>query len=103
MHNETVGTVLITQKQISEKAAEIGRKIEEDFRGESVVLVGILRGAVLWMADIMKNVNLDMTIDFMSVSSYGSSTKSSGIVKINKDLDTDIEGQNVIIVEDIVD
>ena len=75
MHNETVGTVLITQKQISEKAAEIGRKIEEDFRGESVVLVGILRGAVLWMADIMKNVNLDMTIDFMSVSSYGSSTK----------------------------
>lgn len=103
MHNETVGTVLITQEQIIEKAAEIGRKIEEDFRGESVVLVGILRGAVLWMADIMKNVNLDMTIDFMSVSSYGSSTKSSGIVKINKDLDTDIEGQNVIIVEDIVD
>ena len=103
MQNETVGTVLITQEQINEKAAEIGKRIEEDFKGESVVLVGILRGAVLWMADIMKNVNLDMVIDFMSVSSYGESTKSSGIVRIIKDLDTDIEGKNVIIVEDIVD
>lgn len=103
MQNETVGTVLITQEQINEKAAEIGRRIEEDFKGEPIVLVGILRGAVLWMADIMKNVNLDMVIDFMSVSSYGSSTKSSGIVRIIKDLDTDIEGKNVIIVEDIVD
>lgn len=103
MQNETVGTVLITQEQINDKAAEIGRRIEEDFKGEPIVLVGILRGAVLWMADIMKNVNLDMVIDFMSVSSYGSSTKSSGIVRIIKDLDTDIEGKNVIIVEDIVD
>lgn len=103
MHKETVGTVMITQEQINEKAAEIARRIESDFEGESIVLVGILRGAVLWMADIMKNVNLDMTIDFMAVSSYGASTKSSGIVKINKDLDTDIEGKNVIIVEDIVD
>ena len=103
MQNETVGTVLITQEQINEKAAEIGKRIEEDFKGESVVLVGILRGAVLWMADIMKNVNLDMVIDFMSVSSYGASTKSSGIVRISKDLDTDIEVKNVIIVEDIVD
>ena len=67
------------------------------------MLVGILRGAVLWMADIMKNVDLDMTIDFMAVSSYGAATKSSGVVKINKDLDTDIDGKDVIIVEDIVD
>lgn len=103
MHKETIGTVMITQEEINEKAAEIGRQITEDFKGEDIVLVGILRGAVLWMADIMKNVNLDMVIDFMAVSSYGASTKSSGIVKINKDLDTDIEGKNVIIVEDIVD
>ncbi|MCI7146172.1 MAG: hypoxanthine phosphoribosyltransferase [Clostridiales bacterium] len=103
MHTETIGTVMITQEEINAKAAEIGRRITEDFAGEEVVLVGILRGAVLWMADIMKNVNLDMVIDFMAVSSYGASTKSSGIVKINKDLDTDIEGKNVIIVEDIVD
>ncbi len=103
MNNETVGTVMITQEQIIERAAEIGKQIEQDFAGEPIVLVGILRGAVLWMADIMKSVNLDMTIDFMAVSSYGSGKKSSGVVKINKDLDTDIEGKNVIIVEDIVD
>ncbi len=103
MQDQTIGTVMITQEQINKRAAEIGRQIEADYRGESVVLVGILRGAVVWMADIMKNVNLDMRIDFMAVSSYGASTKSSGIVKINKDLDTDIEGKNVIIVEDIID
>ncbi len=103
MSNDTIGTVMITQQQINERAAEIGRQIEEDFKGEPIVVVGILRGAVMWMVDVMKNTNLDMTIDFMSVSSYGSAKKSSGIVKINKDLDTDIEGKNVIIVEDIVD
>ena len=103
MHNDTIGTVMITEEQIIEKACEIGKQIEEDFAGREIVMVGILRGAVLWMADIMKHVNLDMTIDFMAVSSYGAATKSSGIVKINKDLDTDIEGKPVIIVEDIVD
>lgn len=103
MHDNTIGTVMITEEQIIEKACEIGKQIEEDFAGREIVMVGILRGAVLWMADIMKHVNLDMTIDFMAVSSYGAATKSSGIVKINKDLDTDIEGRPVIIVEDIVD
>lgn len=103
MSNDIIGKIMITQQQINDRAAEIGRQIEKDFNGEPIVLVGILRGAVLWMADIMKNTNLDMTIDFMAVSSYGSEKKSSGIVKINKDLDTDIEGKNVIIVEDIVD
>ncbi|MDO4176656.1 MAG: hypoxanthine phosphoribosyltransferase [Bacillota bacterium] len=103
MHKDTIGTVMITEEQILAKADEIGKQIEKDFAGEEIVMVGILRGAVLWMADIMKHVNLDMTIDFMAVSSYGAATKSSGIVKINKDLDTDIEGKSVIIVEDIVD
>lgn len=103
MSKDTIGTVMITQQQINDRAAEIGRQIEEDFKGEPIVMVGILRGAVLWMADVMKNTNLDMTIDFMAVSSYGSGKKTSGVVKINKDLDTDIEGKNVIIVEDIVD
>ena len=84
MANDTIGTVMITQEQISERAAQIGREIEKDFDGEPVVLVGILRGAVMWMVDIMKNVNLDMVIDFMAVSSYGSSTKSSGVVRISK-------------------
>ena len=103
MHEDTIGTVMITQEEILAKAKEIGARITEDYRGGQIVLVGILRGAVLWMADIMKNVDLDMTIDFMAVSSYGAATRSSGVVRINKDLDTDIEERDVIIVEDIVD
>ncbi|MBQ6401360.1 MAG: hypoxanthine phosphoribosyltransferase [Firmicutes bacterium] len=103
MHEETIGTVMITQDEIADKAREIGRQITEDYKGEEIVMVGILRGAVLWMADIMKSVELDMTIDFMACSSYGAATRSSGVVRINKDLDTDIDGKNVIIVEDIVD
>ena len=101
--SDTIGTVLITEEQIHARAKEIGKESERDYAGKEIILVGILRGAVLWMADVMKNTNLDMTIDFMAVSSYGSGKKTSGIVKINKDLDTDIEGKNVIIVEDIVD
>ena len=103
MARDVVGEIMITQEQIDERARQIGAQITEDYKGEEVVLVGILRGAVLWMGDIMKNVHLDMIIDFMAVSSYGASTKSSGVVKIIKDLDSDIEGKNVIIVEDIVD
>jgi hypoxanthine phosphoribosyltransferase len=99
----TVGTVLITEEQIKARAKEIGRQISEEFAGEEVMLIGILKGAMMWMADVMKNITVDCTIDFMACSSYGSSTKTSGVVKINKDLDSDIEGKNVIIVEDIVD
>lgn len=103
MARDVVGEIMITQEQISQRARDIGAQITRDFQGEEVVLVGILRGAVLWMGDIMKNVDLDVVIDFMAVSSYGASTKSSGVVKIVKDLDSDIEGKNVIIIEDIVD
>ena len=74
-------------------AADRQSRSKRTLHGEEVVLIGILRGAVLWMGDIMKNVNLDMVIDFMAVSSYGASTKSSGVVKINKDLDTNISRQ----------
>lgn len=103
MARDVIGEIMITQECIEKRAREIGAQITQDYQGEEIVLIGILRGAVLWMGDIMKNVELDMTIDFMAVSSYGASTKSSGVVKINKDLDSDIEGKNVIIVEDIVD
>lgn len=103
MARDVVGEIMITQEQIDQRAREIGTQIAKDYEGEEIVLVGILRGAVLWMGDIMKNVDLDMIIDFMAVSSYGASTKSSGVVKIIKDLDSNIEGKNVIIVEDIVD
>jgi len=103
-NNYTVGTVMITQEQIYKRAEEIGAQITEDFKGEPVLVVGILKGAVLWMADVIKNIKLDdVAIDFMACSSYGASTKSSGVVRILKDLDNSIEGKNVIIVEDIVD
>ena len=100
---EPIGEVMITQEQIQKRAEEIGRQITEDYQGQGVILIGILRGAVMWMTDMMKNIDLDVEIDFMACSSYGAATKTSGVVKINKDLDEDIEGKNVIIVEDIVD
>jgi len=100
---DTVGEIMITQEQILARAKEIGNQIAKEYAGEGVILIGILRGAVLWMADLMKEIDLDVEIDFMACSSYGAATKTSGVVKINKDLDSDIEGKNVIIVEDIVD
>ncbi len=98
-----IGTVMITQEEILKRAEEIGSRITADFEGESVLLVGILKGAVLWLSDVAKNIKLDCRLDFMACSSYGASTKSSGVVRILKDLDASIEGKNVIIVEDIVD
>jgi len=95
--------IMIDEKQILNRAAEIADEISSDFAGESVLMVGILKGAVLWLSDIVKKIKTDVQIDFMSVSSYGASTKSTGIVKIVKDLDIPIDGKNVIIVEDIVD
>ena len=103
MSNGTIGTVLITEEQIQEKAKEIGAQITKDYAGKEIILIGILRGAVPWMAEVMKRIELDMVIDFMAVSSYGAATKSSGVVKINKDLDVNIDGRDIIIVEDIVD
>ncbi|MGP1569827.1 MAG: hypoxanthine phosphoribosyltransferase, partial [Eubacteriales bacterium] len=90
-------------EEILKRAAQIGNQITEDFEGESVILIGILKGAVLWLADVAKNVKLDCRLDFMACSSYGASTRSSGVVRILKDLDSSVEGKNVIIVEDIVD
>lgn len=102
-YQDKIGTVMITQEQIFKRAEEIGADITKEFQGEEVLVVGILKGAVLWMADVVKNIKLDCSIDFMACSSYGNATKSSGVVRILKDLDTSIEGRNVIIVEDIVD
>lgn len=98
-----VGQVMITQEQILARAAEIGKQISEDYAGETVVVIGILKGAVLWLSDVIKNITIDTEIDFMAVSSYGASTKSSGVVKIVKDLDRPIEDAHVIVVEDIID
>ncbi len=102
-YKDNIGTVMITQEQINKRAAEIGAQITKDFEGEEVVVIGILKGAVLWMADVVKHIQLDCSLDFMACSSYGASTQSSGVVRILKDLDASIEGKNVIVVEDIVD
>lgn len=95
--------ILITKEQLDKRVAELGAKITEDFKGEEVLLIGILKGSVPFMADLMRQIDLDVSIDFMSVSSYGGATKSSGVVRILKDLDSDIKGKNIIIVEDIID
>ncbi len=103
MENNQVGKILLSGEEISQRAREIGQQISCDYEGEQVYLVGTLKGAVMWMAELMKNIKIDAEIDFIAASSYGSGTTSSGVVKIRKDLDGDIYGKNVIIIEDIVD
>lgn len=97
------GEVLFTEEQIRERVEQLGKQISEDYKGKPILLVGILKGSVPFMADLMRRIDGDVEIDFMSVSSYGSSTKTSGVVRIIKDLDHDVRGKNIIIVEDIVD
>ena len=102
-YEENVSEILLTKEQIAQKVKEIGAVLTRDYQGKELVLVGILRGSVPFFADLMREIKLPVRIDFMSVSSYGSSTKSSGVVRFSKDLDTPIEGKDVLIVEDIVD
>jgi hypoxanthine phosphoribosyltransferase len=94
---------MLSEEQIAKKVVELAKRIEKDFEGEELLVVGILKGASIFVSDLIRKVNLDVNIDFMSVSSYGNGTQSSGIVKILKDLDVNIEGKNVLIVEDIID
>ncbi len=95
--------VLLTERQIHERIAELCRQIEKDYEGRDLLLVGVLRGAVMVMADLARELTRGVEMDWMAVSSYGTSTKSSGVVRIIKDLDTELEGRHVLIVEDIVD
>ncbi len=95
--------VLISQKEIENRVAELGEQISRDYEGKELLLIGILKGSVIFMADLMKAIRLDLEMDFMSVSSYGGATSSSGVVRILKDLDEDVRGKNVLIVEDIID
>ncbi|MBU1587677.1 MAG: hypoxanthine phosphoribosyltransferase [Actinobacteria bacterium] len=95
--------VLLTEEQIHEKIAELARRIEKDYAGERVLLVAVLKGAVMVMADVARELKMHLDIDFMAVSSYGTGTESSGVVRILKDLDADLTGRHVIIVEDIID
>lgn len=95
--------VLVSREELEKRVAEIGRQITEDYQGRDVVLVGILKGAMPFLCDLMRAIDLPLTIDTMCVSSYGNSTVSSGSVNIKKDLDKDIRGKDVIVVEDIID
>ena len=95
--------VLLTEQQINDKIADLSRRIEQDYAGERVLLVAVLKGAVMVMADVARELKIHIELDFMAVSSYGLSTESSGVVRILKDLDTDLNGRHVIIVEDIID
>ncbi|QGU96903.1 hypoxanthine phosphoribosyltransferase [Clostridium bovifaecis] len=95
--------VLFTEKEIGERIKEIGQEISEDYKGKDLILVGVLKGSVPFMADLMKKIEISCSMDFMAVSSYGNSTETSGVVRILKDLDFEIENKHVLIVEDIVD
>lgn len=95
--------VLLTQEQIQQKVAQIGRKITQDYQGKNLLMVSVLKGSVVFMADLMRAVDCPARIDFMSVSSYGNGTKTSGVVKIVKDLDLNLEGYDLLLVEDILD
>jgi hypoxanthine phosphoribosyltransferase len=94
---------LLTQEQIHAKIAELARRIEADYAGDNPLLVGVLRGAVMVMADLARELKIPVEMDWMAVSSYGAGTQSSGVVRILKDLDSDLEGRRVLIVEDIID
>ena len=101
--NLTIGKILYTEEQIRERAKELGQQITEDYAGRELIVLGMIKGAVPWMAELMKNIDLDIKIDFIAASSYGSSTTSSGVVKVKKDVDMDLYKKDVLIVEDIVD
>lgn len=98
-----IKNVMISKDEIDAFVVRLGQEIEKDYAGLDVVLVGVLKGSFVFMADLVRQINIPLSLDFMSVSSYGGKTKSSGMVKINQDLDVDITGKHVIIVEDIID
>ncbi|MEA2021922.1 MAG: hypoxanthine phosphoribosyltransferase [Candidatus Caldatribacteriota bacterium] len=103
LKNNEIDEILITEEKIKNKITELGKKISKDYEGKNLILVGILRGAVIFMADLARTISIPMVFDFIAISSYGAETKSSGVVRILKDLDVNIKGKDVLIVEDIVD
>ena len=103
LKNNEISEILITEEEIRNKITELGKKISKDYKGKNLILVGILRGAVIFMADLARKISIPMVFDFIAISSYGAETKSSGVVRILKDLDVNIKGKDVLIVEDIVD
>ena len=101
--NKDIKNILIAEDVLQAKVAELGAKITEDYKGKDLLLVCVLKGAVIFVSDLMRKIDLPLEIDFMAISSYGSNTQSSGVVRILKDLNSSIEGRHVLIVEDIID
>lgn len=100
---DDIERVLISEEELHEIVAKLGKQISEDYKDKNLLMVSVLKGSVIFMADLMRSISIPCNIDFMSVSSYGNGTKSSGVVKIIKDLDVSIEGKDLLIVEDILD
>ncbi len=98
-----VKKILISEEEIAAKVAEIAAAISEDYKGKPLLVIGVLKGANVFVSDLIRKINIPMTLDFMAISSYGASTESSGAVKILKDLDEDIKDMHVLVVEDIID
>ncbi len=98
-----VGEILVDEETLRARVAELGAEVSADYRGRDLLLIGVLKGAVFFMADFMRHLTIPCEVDFMAISSYGDSTDSSGIVRILKDLDINIEGRDVLVVEDIID
>ena len=99
----TVGPILVTAEEIAAKVSELGKRITEDFADDPPLLVGVLKGAMLFMSDLCRAIELPVEVDFMAVSSYGNATQSSGVVRIVMDLDAELTGRRVLVVEDIID
>ena len=100
---EYIGRVLITEEELSKRVAELGAEITQDYEGKKLLVLGILKGAVPFMADLIREIKLPLAVDFMALSSYGVATQSSGVVRIMKDLDRSVEDVHVLVAEDIVD
>lgn len=100
---EDVKEILLTKEQIAVRIKEMGEQISADYAGKEILMIGVLRGAVIFMADLARAITVPVALDFMAVSSYGTSTTSSGVVRILKDLDEAVQGRHVLVVEDIVD
>ena len=100
---QAVGEILIDEETLAARVRELGAEVSADYQGRDLLLIGVLKGAVFFMADLMRHITVPCEVDFMAISSYGDSTDSSGIVRILKDLDINIEGRDVLVVEDIID
>jgi hypoxanthine phosphoribosyltransferase len=98
-----IGEILVSAEDLQRRVRELGAQISDEYDGRDLVLVGVLKGAIIFLADLMRTITVPCEVDFMAVSSYGSQTDSSGVVRILKDLDAPIEGRDVLIVEDIID